>query len=89
MPRVKPIKHYPRLRVDVETRKCTGSQIRCVPCGYTGPADVVVMRSRRNGRRSLERCPECKSLNIVDCEVVWCMEKPKGAYNTPGGNNGQ
>jgi len=77
MPRVKPIKHFPRLQVDVETRKCTGSQIRCVPCGYTGPADVVRMTSRRNGKRSLERCPECKSLNIVSCEESLMSEENK------------
>lgn len=67
MPRTKPAKRIRVLRVDTETHKCSGAVVRCCACGYRGAADVVNLRSRRNGSRSLERCPECKSLNII-CE---------------------
>ena len=64
MPRVKEVKRYPRLKVSYETGKCCGALVLCLACGYSGQADVIQMRSRRNGSRSLERCPVCKSLNI-------------------------
>lgn len=73
MPLVKTAKKRPRMRVQVETDKYCGACIRCQVCGYHGTADVVKMSSRRNGRRSLERCPECKSLNIV-CEEKSIVE---------------
>jgi len=88
MPIVKEAKYRTKLRVEVHTRKCSGALIRCNPCGYTGSADVVEMKSRRNGRRSMERCPECKSLNIVCVEKsimdeeqkAWEVDEWEGCY---------
>lgn len=89
MPRPRPAKNAARTAVEVATHKMSGDKIRCARCQYIGPADVVVIRSKRKEPRGMERCPECKSLNIIcleedefmkNEEVSWECDEWRGCY---------
>ena len=98
MPRTKAIQgRRNRDKVAVRTHKCMGARILCKVCHYDGPADIIMIErkkplsSRQRNRLSLhgmERCPECKSLNIKSMEeplteepeVRWEIDKWTGCY---------
>lgn len=83
MPRVKysPRKPKEYIHTSLEPRK--GEQISCRRCGYTGCADLL--KSTALGSGMMERCPECRSLNI-ECikelvmEPKWKQDEWKGCY---------
>jgi hypothetical protein len=70
MPRTKTPIRFLRHKIEVETGKCCGGWIHCVVCDYRGRADMVIIHKRRRKDRAMQRCPECKSLNIIRLEDV-------------------
>lgn len=75
-------------RVVVETYQCEGPQIYCRACKYEGPADIITLTKKKERTRGMERCPNCKSMNIRELEVEkemepdvnWQLSEWKGCY---------
>jgi len=88
MPRILERRTRVRASVKVNTQKECGVCIRCQQCHYEGAADIVTIKRWKRPVRSMQRCPACKSLNIIGTEVKvnmeekdeWEIDEWKGCY---------